>query len=268
MPAHPYFDLELLDNTVLHHYVPAPIVTRTTVHEWPLSCVQLLTCQDGSQHIYKSQAHPPSVEAAVYRVNAAPHLVSATIINDHHLILPFVARSPLNQTGEEVLQQILGNIATMSRQTPVYRSLATLEQWHECIHSTTGTLHELVHTQTFHQLTTHDIARINTIAHHVALHALWQGEIGIVHGDLTAANMLHTPTHTYVIDWQRPLYAPTVIDRWMLERTLHLPTTTPPHTKALCTMLEIAWLTDAATRWFPAGVAHYDRQIHALIQQL
>lgn len=268
MPPHPYFDLELLDDDVLHRYLPAPIITRNTVHEWPLSCVQHLRCQDGSQYIYKSQAHPPSIEAAVYRVNSAPHLLSATIINDTQLILPFVANSPLTRDRKATMDSILGHIAMMSTHTPVYRRLDTLEAWHVLVQSTTHRLHELVHTNTFHRLTLHDIARIDTVAHHAEIHALWHDEIGIVHGDITSANLLHTPTHTYVIDWQRPLYAPTVIDRWMLEHVLHLPPTTPACTPAVCTILEIAWLTDAATRWFPAGMAHYDEQIHALVQRL
>ena len=268
MPPHPYFDLELLDDDVLHHYLPAPIIARNTIHEWPLSCVHHLTCLDGSQYIYKSQAHPPSVEAAVYRVNVAPHLLPATIINDKQLILPFVANSALTRDRTTTMDSILGHIAMMSPHTPVYRLLDTLEAWHALVQSTTHRLHELVHTNAFHRLTLHDIARINMVAHHAEIHALWHGQIGIVHGDVTSANLLHTPTHTYVIDWQRPLYAPTVIDRLMIERTLQLPTSTPPYTHALCAILEIAWLTDAATCWFPAGMAHYDEQIHALVQQL
>jgi hypothetical protein len=105
-------------------------------------------------------------------------------------------------------------------------------------------------------------------AHRPNLYALWQGAIGVVHGDLSASNMIHTATQSYVIDWQRPLYAPTVIDRWMIEQAFQLSSTTPPMAGVLCTLLEITWLTESATRWFPAGANHYDGQITALTQQL
>ncbi|MEY3989368.1 MAG: hypothetical protein RI985_449 [Chloroflexota bacterium] len=48
MPLRPYFELELLDDNSLNHYLPTPIIARRTIHEWPLSCVQHLTCGDGS----------------------------------------------------------------------------------------------------------------------------------------------------------------------------------------------------------------------------
>jgi len=268
MPPHPYFDLELLDDEILHHYLPAPIISRNTIHEWPLSCVQHLTCQDGSQYIYKSQAHPPSVEAAVYRANAAPHLVPATIIDDRQLMLPFVETSPLTHDRTTAMHHILAHIALMSRHTPVYRVIDTVDAWSTLVQSTVTRLHECINTSAFRRLTPQAIMQIDEVAHHTDMLALWHGEIGMVHGDLMSANLLHTPTHTYVIDWQRPLYAPTVIDRLMIERTLQLPTSTPPYTHALCVILEIAWLTDAATRWFPAGMAHYDGQIEELVRQL
>lgn len=267
MPPHPYFDLELLDDNTLNHYLPAPIIARRTIHEWPLSCVQQITCQDATQHIYKSQAHP-SVESAIYRSITAAHLLAATVINEHHLILPYVAQTALTRDPAAEAQHILMHIAAMPRHTPVYQTLNTFDAWLARMHATVSSLQELVHATTFQRLTHRDIARINEFAHHPEMQALWQGVVGVVHGDLTPENMIHTATCTYIIDWQRPLYAPIVIDRWMLEQTLQLPSTTPTMTQALCVILEIAWLTDAATRWFPAGIPHYDGHIHALVQRL
>lgn len=259
MPPHPYFDLELLDDTALNHYLPAPITTRHIIHEWPLSCVEHLTCDDGSQHIYKSQ-RAPSVESDLYSTITAPHLLPATIIQPHHLLLPFIASRPIHDAASVAIQ-VRTAIATMPAQTPVYRTLDTLSAWERLIDRTMSTLRQLVQATTFVHLTLADIAHIEASAHHPDALALWQGEIGVVHGDLSLANLLNTPHQTYVIDWQRPMYAPTVIDAWMLERALQLPTRTPPMTQQLCTILEMCWLTDAATQWFTPGVAHYDAQI-------
>lgn len=266
MPRHPYFDLALLDDTVLNQYLLAPIVLRQTIHEWPLSCVQRITCDDGSQHIYKSQA-PPSVESAVYGTVSAPHLLSATIISNQHLLLPYISATTSLGNHADVVQRVLTHIATMPPHTPVYRTLDTIHTWTTLMDTTCATLRRQIDDTTFSHLTHADVTRIEEWAHHHDLYELWQGSVGVVHGDLSTSNIMHATTQTYVIDWQRPLYAPTVIDRWMIEQALQLQSTTPPMTGVLCTLLEIAWLTEAATRWFPAGASHYDGQITALTHQ-
>ena len=266
MSRHAYFDLELLADEQLRPYLPAPITDRHTIHEWPLSCVQRLDCADGTKYIYKSQRQP-SVEAAVYRTVSAIHLLPATVIDDHHIILPYVSPSAHIDHPVDVAQGVLAHIATMPSHTPVYRTLDTIHAWGMLMDATIATLRQLVNSATFTHLTHAEITRIAEWAHHRDVRALWQGPVGVVHGDLSTTNILHTSAQTYVIDWQRPLYAPVVIDRRMIERALHLPSSTPPMTDTLCIMLEIAWLTEAATRWFPAGASHYDRQITVLTQQ-
>lgn len=83
MPLRPYFELELLDDNTLNHYLPTPMIARRTIHEWPLSCVQQITCQDATQHIYKSQAHP-SVASAVYHSITVAHLLAAIPAPEYH----------------------------------------------------------------------------------------------------------------------------------------------------------------------------------------
>jgi hypothetical protein len=267
MPPHPYFDLELLDDNTLNHYLPTPMIARRTIHEWPLSCVQQITCQDATQHIYKSQ-RAPSVESDIYSMVTAPHILPATIIQQHHLLLPFIVATPIPiDDGERIAAYIRTAIATMPAQMPVYRMLDTVRAWQALIDQTISTLRQLVNTATFTHLTHNDIAYIEARAHHPDIYALWQGEIGVVHGDLMRANLVHSPQQIYVIDWQRPMYAPTVIDAWMLEQALQLPIRTPPMTQMLCTILEICWLTESATQWNPAGTNHYDKYMAMRVQQ-
>ncbi|MFZ9857828.1 MAG: phosphotransferase [Roseiflexaceae bacterium] len=265
MPRHPYFALDLLDDDQLKPYVSSPIITRQTIHEWPLSCVQRVDCADGTQYIYKSQVQP-SVEAAVYRTVRAPHLLPATVINDQHIILPYIASLDQINNHVDIAQGVLAHIATMPPYTPVYRTLDTIHAWSTLMDATVATLWQLVNSATFTHLTRADVTRIVDWAEHRDVYALWRGPIGVVHGDLSASNILHTTDQAYVIDWQRPLYAPTVIDRWMIEQAFQLPSSTPPMTDTLCVLLEIVWLTEAASLWFPAGASHYDRQITALTQ--
>lgn len=265
MPQHPYFDLELLDDATLNQFLPAPIVTRHTLHEWPLSYVERLSCRDGSHHIYKSQ-RPPSVESDVYRTVTASHLLPATIIQTHQLLLPFIEATPIHD-GASTAAYIRSAIASMPPQMPVYRTLDTIDAWDTLMHQTISTLQNLIQNTTFVHLTLADITQIEAIAHTPDIHALWQGEIGIVHGDVMRGNIINTPHQTYIIDWQRPMYAPTVIDAWMLEQTLQLPPSAPPITQVVCMLLEICWLTESATTWYPAGVNHYDQYIARRIQQ-
>ncbi len=266
MPPHPYFALELLSDDTLFDYLHSPIKTRNTLHEWPLSCVQQITCQNNTTHIYKSQTSP-SVEAAVYHAVTAPHLLPATIIDNHHLVFPYVRSQ--NIPGTTIMaQQILTAIASMPASTPVYRRIDTIIAWEHLIAVTTTALHHLVESGRFTKLTPADIDVIEQIAHHPLLHALWHGPIGVVHGDLRVENIILDHTNLYVIDWQRPWYAPTVIDAWMLFTSFNIAHTFPQMTAQLCILCEITWLTEAATTWFPAGQPHYDGQLATLVQRL
>ncbi|MEO8393559.1 MAG: hypothetical protein ABI700_11270, partial [Chloroflexota bacterium] len=67
MQSHPHFnDLLLHSNAALAELLGVGIVERTTIHEWPLSCVQKLTLADSRRLIYKSQL-PPTVEREFYQ---------------------------------------------------------------------------------------------------------------------------------------------------------------------------------------------------------
>lgn len=266
MPRHPYFDLELLDDATLTMHIDAPIATRHTIHEWPLSCVQRITCHNGAQYIYKSQTSP-SVEGQLYRTCTAPHLLKATVIDDNHLILPYIASQPIPRE-RAIVSHVMAAIASMPPSTPVYQRVETVEAWDTLMQTTVDALTHLVNTGRFTHLTSAHITLINDYAHHPHIEALWHGPIGVVHGDLGLHNLLYHATHIYIIDWQRPCYGPRVIDEWMLSSALNLTHTLPPMAEYLCILREIAWLTEAAIHWFPTGHTHYDTQITACARRL
>ncbi len=73
MHRHPYFDLMLHDDDELSALLGSRVVERTTLHEWPLSCVQRVTTADGTRIIYKAQA-APTIEPEFYAVARSPLL--------------------------------------------------------------------------------------------------------------------------------------------------------------------------------------------------
>jgi thiamine kinase-like enzyme len=92
--------------------------------------------------------------------------------------------------------------------------------------------------------------------------------LGYVHHDLGGDNLLVVPDGYRVIDWQRPILGPTDLDVATLLRSLDVDPV--PHVGEgivrMVDVLTVHWFTQAATRWFPAGTADYDRQIAELIR--
>jgi hypothetical protein len=48
MQQHPHFDLWLHDDAELANVLGSPLRERTTIHEWPLSCVQRIRTIHGA----------------------------------------------------------------------------------------------------------------------------------------------------------------------------------------------------------------------------
>jgi hypothetical protein len=144
---------------------------------------------------------------------------------------------------------VIAHIATMPSHTPVYRTLDTIHAWGLLMGATVTALRQLVNSATFRLLTNAEMTRIAEWVYHRAVSALWQGPVRIVHADLSTTNILHTSAQaqTHVIDMK------------MIEQAMRLPPSIPSMTDALCILLEITWLTEAATRWFPAGASYYDK---------
>ena len=61
--------LKLHTDADLARLLGKPILERETIHEWPLSCVQRVTLEDGERWAYKTQL-PPTVEPAFYEAAA------------------------------------------------------------------------------------------------------------------------------------------------------------------------------------------------------
>jgi hypothetical protein len=119
MKKHPHHNLWMHEDRELSAHIGSRVCNRTTLHEWPLSAVQKVVCQDGRQLIYKSQ-YGPSVEAAFYAKAKSPILPRAETLwqsNGHACMLIDFIDAPLVQdlrlqggavvtAGQEILAQI------------------------------------------------------------------------------------------------------------------------------------------------------------------
>lgn len=279
MQRHPYFDLWLHDDNELGVLLASRVIERTTLHEWPLSCVQRIRMADGRTRIYKVQAEP-TVEPTFYGCARSPLLVNAQIISQANapavLLLEDVDAPrlvDLQPTVEQALaigRVLLGEISHISGDLPATADLRTDQQWQAYVAGLHDDLCALVEAGTFH-LVDHTFVQqlMQTALSQPVLAALCESP-GYVHLDLSATN-LFVPADGYrLVDWQRPIWGPTALDMASLLDSLHMEMR--PHLSIgivqLFYLLRIGWLSQCARRWFPPGADTYDRQIVQLAEKI
>ena len=279
MQRHPYFDLWLHNDDELSAILASPIVERTTLHEWPLSCVQRIRTADGDTRIYKVQAEP-TVEPAFYACARSSLLVSAQIISQTDapaaLLLEDVAAPrlvDLQPTAEEALRigrALLGEISNISGDLPAVADLRTEQQWRAYVAALHDDLCALVESGRFHLVDHHIIEHlIQTALAPPVLTALCESP-GYVHLDLSATNLFVLADGYRLIDWQRPIWGPTALDVASLLHSLNIELRMHLSIGVvqLFYLLHIGWLSQCARRWFPPGADTYDRQIVQLAEKI
>lgn len=279
MQRHPYFDLWLHDDDELAALVGSSVTRRTTIHEWPLSCVQRLECATGVTHIYKAQA-PPTVEPAFYLHARSPLLVSAQVLPGDHgpaaLLLEDVQApclSDLSLATPRVLAMVDGiptQIAQIAGDLPATYDIRTSDQWIGYGRAISADLRALVEGGTFRQV---NAAMIDQVEAHIQSSAVLtaiNGPTGYVHGDLWAENVFVLADGYRVVDWQRPIWGPVALDRATLLESVGIDPA--QHVSLgvlrLRRLLLIGWYAQVARHWFSAGAAWYDSEIAQLVKQL
>lgn len=279
MYPHPYFALQLHSNEELAPLLPSPVIRRETLHEWPLSCVQRLHCEDGQSCIYKVQS-APSVEPEFYRQARSSLLVTAQILpvdsGPAALLLENVHAPRLDganlSTADAVAltDRILNQIAAITGDRPALDDIRGADGWRACGEAILDDLHALVADGTFQQVNETMIATVSAAITAEDVHSALRGKSGYVHGDLRAENVLVAANGVRVLDWQRPRWGPVALDR--LSLLLSLGVDPADHVAAgvqrLHVLLQIGWLAQCARRWFRPGSAHYDGQIAQFIAVL
>jgi hypothetical protein len=279
MYPHPYFNLWLHDETELAEALGSAITARTTLHEWPLSCVQCLTLASGRKLIYKSQYGPTS-EAAFYAAARSPLLITANTLSqfDYHTIMMFeyldapllkdlnLVEAEAVQIGHELLMQINaieGNI-------PYLVDISTQDAWAKVIGSMVADLHALVAEGKFSRISLEDIQFVaEWVSKDTVLAAIRSGS-GTVHGDFAGDNIFRVSDGYRVIDWQRIVCGPPQIAFALFLESLGFDPLrhVPPDIVAMMLLMRMWHLIGCARMWFPAGILTYDMQIVSHITRL
>ncbi len=295
MYQHPYFNLLLHDTQELENLLHTPIVRRKTLHEWPLSCVELIESRDGDRWIYKSQ-WGPTVEADFYAQAKSALLLPARTLHRSesghlnmlidHLDAPTL--SDLDLTEAEILAagyDLLEKIARIEGPYPCYLDLSRgslpgdhrqsefvgigisqFSRWEALMGKTLDALTGLIHREVFKIVNHGVIAHLKKWVYSQEIQGALTGNTGLVHNDLCGENVLVSPDGYRVIDWQRPLLGPRELDLAVLLESMGIDPLRfiEKGVVWLMHLLRIAWFTDAAVRWFPEGCDSYDSEIARL----
>jgi hypothetical protein len=222
MPTHPVFtDILMHSDQELADIMGVSIVSRRTIHEWPLSCVQELVFRDGSRRIYKSQL-PPTVEPEFYE-QASPgllpgHQALGKLGNCSAMLIDWIGAPLLSglSLGDRELadhgKRIIARIGEIGGGLPAYLHIGSEEAWSGAVRDTldkldrliAGRRFRLVHPDTLRQV------RIWSRADHV-LDAITRNP-RVIHGDLKADQVFLLDDGYRIIDWQRPYVAPPEVD--------------------------------------------------------
>lgn len=283
MYHHPYFDLWMHDDEELVPLVQAGVVAdvveRVTLHEWPLSCVQRLTLADGRRVIYKAQ-FGPTVEPEFYaraRSEILPWAKTIYEANGHVCMLIEFVEGPLaedlgldEEEAVRVSREVVAQIAAIEGDLPYYLDIGDEEKWQALVYEMLRDIGRLVESNAFEVVDEATIQCLGERAFSEPVLEVFRTSPGYVHGDLGGDNLFLLPDGCRVIDWQRPILGPTDLDVATLLRSLDVDPL--PHVGEgivrLLDLLTVRWFTEAATRWFPAGIADYDKQIAGLAARI
>ena len=279
MHRHPYFDLILHDDDELSALLGSRVVERSTLHEWPLSCVQRMTAADGTPLIYKAQA-APTIEPEFYAEARSPLLPGVRTVyrTDRHacMLIEFIDAprlADLRLSAAEVAQKGRAVIKAMSQiegQLPVVSDVGSPAAWAAVAESMLGVLHGLVGAGHFTAVDAEALRAIARTADSESVLGAVSAPAGLIHGDLGGGNVFVLGESYRIIDWQYPKRGPADLDLAILLESSGL----DPHRYvdpgfvSLMVLLRIAWLTECATRWFTPGMQSYDRQIARLAARL
>lgn len=279
MYRHPYFGLWLHEDAALAALLGSPVVARTTLHEWPLSCVQRLRLADGRTRIYKAQS-VPTVEPTFYACARSPLLVAARVLGVaegppalllEDIAAPRLAELPLPEAEAlRIGETILAQIAQIAGAPPAVFEIHTEARWATYAAAMLADLSALVAVGTFRQVDRALVARLARQAEAPAVLAALRTPTGYVHHDLSGDNVFVLPDGYRVIDWQRPFYGPVALDLVNLLDTLGFDPR--QHVAAgimqLHYLLRITWFVQCARTWFPPGATTYDAAVVRLAAQM
>lgn len=273
MYCHKYFNLCLHETTELEEILQDQVVERKTLHEWPLSCVELIITKKGEKHIYKSQ-FGPTVEADFYARAKSDLIISGKTLRKTktgyvNMLFDYIEEQPfanLSLTDDEVVakgKDILKQLENIGNDLPYYLDISCEQNWFTAMGKMLLDLKALVSSGNFTEV---DTSKIEVIQHLIGSDQVLKAlstNVGLTHNDLSGENVFIVANEYRIIDWQRPVLGPRAVDFVNLLESMKIEPTkyVEVGTVLIMYLLRIHWLTEAATRWFPEGVKSYDRSI-------
>jgi thiamine kinase-like enzyme len=277
MYQHKYFNLRLHDNVELEEILRAKIVERRTLHEWPLSCVEQVITNDGRKWVYKSQ-FGPTVEPQFYANAKSKLLVDGkTLFKSEsgfvNMLFEYIEApriEDLNLSDNAIMaawDNISQGIAKIEGKLPYYHDISEKKLWEELMETMLENLEKLVFQGSFQRVDHIALRKLRNWAFYEEVVAALGRNIGFVHNDLSSSNVFVMPDGYRLIDWQRPVIGPKVLDLAALLASLNREATrfVDPSIVWIMYLLRIEWFTECAVRWFPEGQDSYDSSIHRLI---
>jgi hypothetical protein len=284
MERHPYFDLWLHDTPELAEHLGVEILERTTIHDWPLSCVQLLRLADGRRIIYKSQLRAISVEpdffTAVNRDQSGVSRRSRSLLPRAETLRPLVnsvgmlfeyIEAPrledLQLNEAEILEhgdRLLSELHQFPAEMPVIIDISSIEKWLEYAEDTFSMMYTLIKNGKYRLTEPAMIQELTAWSNSKAIRDAFQAPPVLNHRDLGWDNVFVTPQGYKVIDWQRPARGPAELDRVnYLDRMGVDPLKYAQRSMVeLNWFIHLRWFTECKLHWFPEG--DYDPQVAEL----
>ncbi len=267
MEKHPFFNLKLHTDDELEIIVKQSIVSRQTIHEWPLSCVQVIKTSSGNKYIYKSQSGP-TVESLFYKEAKSSLLANCRTLyqNNGHsvLLLDYIdgtlidnkklTENELVQTGRLIVEEI----SQIRGKLPCYQDISSIELWQEYANQTIEKITQLLITGRFTKISEEKLAYLTKWASSKSILNIFKSRITTIHGDATGDNIFFTSNGFRIIDWQRPLRAPAEIDLVALLESQNVNSIKYINTCiiGIFYFTRLAWATECQTKWIPEGTCY------------
>jgi len=277
MYQHKYFNLHLHENVELEEILRAKIVERSTLHEWPLSCVEQIITEEGTKWVYKSQ-FGPTVESQFY-ANAKSELVVAgtTLCPSEpgyvNMLFQFIdapRMADMSLSDDAIVAawtDLSQSIARIEGNLPYYQDISENRLWKQLMETMLDNLETLVFRGSFQRVDQMALQKLRNWTFREEVIAALSKNIGFVHNDLSVYNIFVVPNGYRVIDWQRPIIGPNELDLAALLISLNREASRFVDQSILWILylLRIEWCTECAVRWFPEGQDFYDKSIQRLI---
>jgi hypothetical protein len=247
---HRHFDLWLDDDDELGALLGSPVVERTTLREWPLSCVQRLRLADGRSLVYKVQGEP-TVEPDFNARARSPVLVAAQRIERPSgpaaLLFEDVAAPALSElrldeaAALRAVEEVLAAIAAIGGDPPFYADIGDESRWAAFAGGMLDKLRAIGHPA---------LDTVARAAESAEVLAAIADEPRIVNTDLKAAHVCVLADGYRVLDWQRPIRGPIALDRATLLGWLRVDPRgrVAPGILTLRNLLLIAWCANPRRR--------------------